>query len=64
MEFLASSPGLLICILFMVFFLWGMVGVRVGLVASLSLRFFINNVGSMAIPPPADCLEVGGVKPR
>lgn len=33
-------------------------------VASLSLRFFINNVGSMATPPPANCLEVGWVKPR
>lgn len=49
MEFLASSPGLLICILFMVFFLWGMVGVRVGLVASLSLSFFVCKL-KMIIP--------------
>ena len=49
MEFLASSPGLLICILFMVFFLWGMVGVREGLVDSLSLSFFICKL-KMIIP--------------
>ena len=49
MEFLASSPGLLLFILFMVFFLWGMVGVRVGLVVSLSLSFFICKL-KMIIP--------------
>lgn len=48
-EFLASSPGLLLCILFMVFFLWRMVGVRVGLVASLRLSFFICKL-KMIIP--------------